>query len=70
MAGGDTSSHALAALDVYALTLRRPIPAYPGSPVCNAHRAGASDALEIVLKGGQIGGDDFFVWLRDGDPPS
>lgn len=67
VAGGDTSSHALAELDVLALTLRRPIPGTPGSPVCNAHPVSHRTPFEIALKGGQIGRDDYFVWLRDGE---
>ena len=66
VAGGDTSSHALSELGVYALTLRRQIPATPGSPACIAHRVDGG-AFEIALKGGQVGGDDYFIWLRDGD---
>lgn len=67
IAGGDTSSHALAALDIQALTLRHPIPDSPGSPVCLGHRAGSdSTPVELILKGGQIGKDDYFTRLRDG----
>lgn len=65
VAGGDTSSHALSELDVFALTLRHPISDSPGSPVCTAHCAGGPD-FELVLKGGQIGKDDYFVRLREG----
>jgi uncharacterized protein YgbK (DUF1537 family) len=67
LAGGDTSSHALGELDVFALTTRLPLPATPGSPLCTAFSADpALDGLEIAMKGGQIGGDDYFVALRDG----
>lgn len=67
VAGGDTSSHALGALDICALTLRHPIADSPGSPVCNAHGADEQDGtIELILKGGQIGGDDYFIRLRDG----
>jgi uncharacterized protein YgbK (DUF1537 family) len=66
VAGGDTSSHALRELGIFALTLRHPIPQSPGSPVCTAHREADAGTLEITLKGGQIGGDDFFMRLRDG----
>ncbi|PRD44617.1 Hrp-dependent type III effector protein [Phyllobacterium phragmitis] len=66
VAGGDTSSHALDALGIAALTLRHPIPQSPGSPVCLAHRADHAGSFEIVLKGGQVGKDDFFVRIRDG----
>jgi 3-oxoisoapionate kinase len=68
VAGGDTSSHALGELDICALTLRHPIPQSPGSPVCLGHRSSARQAaVEIVLKGGQIGKADYFVRLRDGN---
>jgi uncharacterized protein YgbK (DUF1537 family) len=54
-------------LGVEALTTRMPILASPGSPLCVAHAPGAAqDGLEVALKGGQIGEDDYFVRLRDG----
>ena len=67
IAGGDTSSHALLQLGVYALTTLLPLPATPGSPLCRAHSdEKALDGLEIALKGGQIGGDDYFEKIRQG----
>lgn len=67
LAGGDTSSHALGELDVFALTTRFPLLATPGSPLCTAASADPRlDGLEIAMKGGQVGGDDYFVALRDG----
>jgi 3-oxoisoapionate kinase len=67
IAGGDTSSHALGRLGVYALTTRLPLPMTPGSPLCLAHSdEGTFDGLEIALKGGQVGADDYFVRIRDG----
>lgn len=67
LAGGDTSSHALGQLDVFALTTRFPLRETPGSPLCLAHSANpALDGLEIAMKGGQVGADDYFVALRDG----
>jgi 3-oxoisoapionate kinase len=69
IAGGDTSGHALGALDINALTLRLPLHDTPGSPVCLTHSSDAAfNHLEIALKGGQVGGDDYFVKLRDGVP--
>jgi len=69
LAGGDTSSHALGELDVFALTTRFPLAATPGSPLCTAASADPQlDGLEIAMKGGQVGGDDYFVALRDGLP--
>ena len=67
LAGGDTSSHALGELGVLALTTRFPLKATPGSPLCTAHGGGAPfDGLEIAMKGGQVGLDDYFTSLRDG----
>ncbi len=67
IAGGDTSSHALRQLGVHALTPRMPLAETPGSPVCTAHSEDpVFDGLEIALKGGQVGNDDYFVRIRDG----
>ncbi|MGN8117051.1 four-carbon acid sugar kinase family protein [Labrys sp. 22185] len=67
IAGGDTSSHALRELGIFALTTRLPLPSCPGSPLCTAYAdAPAFDGLEIALKGGQVGGDDYFSMIRDG----
>lgn len=67
IAGGDTSSHALGQLGVDALTVRMPLPQTPGSPLCTVHsRRAGIDGLEIALKGGQIGLDDYFCAIRGG----
>lgn len=67
IAGGDTSSHALGQMGVDALTVRMPLPASPGSPLCVAHsRVKAIDGLEVALKGGQVGTDRYFSSIRDG----
>ncbi|WP_027059564.1 four-carbon acid sugar kinase family protein [Mesorhizobium loti] len=67
IAGGDTSSHALGQMGVDALTVRMPLPASPGSPLCVAHsRINAIDRLEVALKGGQVGTDSYFSAIRDG----
>jgi uncharacterized protein YgbK (DUF1537 family) len=66
IAGGDTSSHALGRLGVEALTVRMPLPETPGSPLCSAHSTLAEiDGLELAMKGGQIGLDDYFCRMRD-----
>jgi 3-oxoisoapionate kinase len=66
-AGGDTSSHALGQLDLFALTTRFPLATTPGSPLCIAHSADARlNGVEIAMKGGQVGSDDYFTALRDG----
>ncbi|RWB27305.1 MULTISPECIES: four-carbon acid sugar kinase family protein [unclassified Mesorhizobium] len=67
IAGGDTSSHALGQMGVDALTVRMPLPASPGSPLCVAHsRVKAIERLEVALKGGQVGTDRYFCAIRDG----
>lgn len=67
IAGGDTSSHALGQMGIDALTVRMPLPASPGSPLCLAHsRIAAIDGLEVALKGGQVGTDGYFSAIRDG----
>jgi uncharacterized protein YgbK (DUF1537 family) len=65
VAGGDTSSHALGEMGIAALTLKMPLPQTPGSPLCVAH-GGGTDGLQIALKGGQVGGDDYFSMIRAG----
>jgi uncharacterized protein YgbK (DUF1537 family) len=59
IAGGDTSSHAVQALSAWALTwLGRPA---PGVALCRLHTAAPHlDGLEIMLKGGQMGGQGLF----------
>jgi 3-oxoisoapionate kinase len=67
VAGGDTSSHAIGCLNLSALVTRKPLPMTPGSPLCTAYSADkVFNGLEIAMKGGQVGGDDYFVKLRDG----
>ncbi len=58
LCGGDTSSHAVQQLGLYALTWAADL--QPGAPLCRAHADSPLDGLELVLKGGQMGTDDFF----------
>jgi uncharacterized protein YgbK (DUF1537 family) len=60
--GGDTASHAVQQLGIYALTWVANI--QPGGPLCHAHADGPLDGLELVLKGGQVGTPDFFDKVR------
>ncbi len=66
LAGGDTSSHAVARLGLHALTWRATVEA--GAPLCRAHADAQSglDGLELVLKGGQVGSEEFFERVRLG----
>ncbi|WP_100964657.1 four-carbon acid sugar kinase family protein [Bosea sp. FBZP-16] len=59
VAGGDTSTLAIRALDLWGLSYRSPCT--PGAPLCRAHSDDPRlDGLDIVLKGGQMGTPDFF----------
>jgi uncharacterized protein YgbK (DUF1537 family) len=60
--GGDTSSHAVQQLGIYALTWAANL--QPGGPLCRAHADSELHGLELVLKGGQVGTDDFFNVVR------
>ena len=65
LAGGDTSSHSVSQLGIYALTWAGPT--QPGAPLCRAHSdVRELDGLELVLKGGQVGTEDFFERVRTG----
>jgi uncharacterized protein YgbK (DUF1537 family) len=66
LAGGDTSTHAVRQLGVDALTFAALTT--PGAPLCRCHSAtDAVDGLEIVLKGGQVGPEDYFAMVRRGN---
>ncbi len=65
VAGGDTSSHAISQLGIYALELLTPM--VPGQPLNRAYADDARlDGLEIALKGGQHGRADHFESIRRG----
>lgn len=65
ISGGDTSSHAASMLGIDALTALAPLS--PGSPLCFGHSTDPGrNGLQLALKGGQVGGDDFFCVARDG----
>jgi 3-oxoisoapionate kinase len=65
VAGGDTSGHVSTALGIRALEFLMPLTA--GSPLCRAHLEGdRTDALELVLKGGQNGSPQLFESVRLG----
>lgn len=67
VSGGDTSGHVCRALGIYALEAKSPT--IPGAAICRARSKNALDGLEIALKGGQMGSQDYFGWVRDGGGP-
>jgi len=65
IAGGDTSGVVARTMGLTALTMAAPT--VPGAPLCRATaETAALDGIEVVFKGGQIGGSDYFIGLRDG----
>jgi uncharacterized protein YgbK (DUF1537 family) len=61
VAGGDTCGRVVAQLDVLALEMLAPLA--PGGPLCRAHTPDAHESmegLEVALKGGQLGQEDYF----------
>lgn len=67
ISGGDTSGHGMRALGLEAL--QAIAPTIPGAALNVAYGAGPHDGLEIALKGGQMGSEDFFGWIREGGGP-
>lgn len=66
LAGGDTSSHGIQALEVWGLSYLAPLD--PGVALCRLHSdTPVLDGLEVMLKGGQMGSDDLFEKLLGRD---
>ena len=65
IAGGDTATHAVKQLKLDALTFAASLA--PGVPLCIGHAKDSPlHGLELALKGGQMGRENFFVEVRDG----
>jgi uncharacterized protein YgbK (DUF1537 family) len=65
IAGGDTSSFAARALGIKALEMIAPLT--PGAPLCRAFAPDSpADGLEVVFKGGQVGGENYFGIVKRG----
>lgn len=58
IAGGDTSSLGTKALGIWGLSYLGQIS--PGASLCRCHSDDELNGLELILKGGQMGQDDFF----------
>ena len=67
ISGGDTSGHGMRQLGLKALVALAPT--IPGAALCRAYGEPPHDGLEIALKGGQMGSDDYFGWIRAGGGP-
>lgn len=64
ISGGDTSGYVIQTLGIIALSALAPT--IPGASLSRAHADGPMDGLELALKGGQMGSEDYFGWIRDG----
>lgn len=68
IAGGDTSSYAARALGIEAVEWIASL-STPGAPLCRAHAPGSPvDQREVVFKGGQVGGENYFQTVLKGIP--
>lgn len=68
VAGGDTCGYASRELNIFALKVFSPIA--PGSPLCTAFSGDPKiDGLQIALKGGQVGREDYFIRVLRGSVP-
>ncbi|MFY0634177.1 MAG: four-carbon acid sugar kinase family protein [Vannielia sp.] len=65
ISGGDTSGHASRELGLFAFTALAPT--LPGAALLAAHSDDENLAgLQLALKGGQMGSDDYFGWIKRG----
>ena len=63
VAGGDTSGFATREMGVYGLEMLLPIS--PGAPLCKSYSdESLMNGIEIALKGGQLGGSNYFSNVR------
>ena len=69
LCGGDTSSHAVQQLGILALTWKASL--QTGAPLCQVHFHDCQTRpFELVLKGGQVGTEDFFAAAKGVKPAS
>ena len=66
IAGGDTSSYAARAMDILAVEMIAPL--VPGSPLCKVISENkAINGLEVNFKGGQVGNENYFEEVLNGE---
>jgi uncharacterized protein YgbK (DUF1537 family) len=66
IAGGDTSSYAARAMDIEAVEMI--VPMVVGAPLCKAiSKSKNMNGLEVNFKGGQVGGEDYFEMMGNGE---
>ncbi len=66
VAGGDTSSYAARAMEIDAVEMIAPL--VSGAPLCKAYSKNEKiNGLEVNFKGGQVGAEDYFEVLLNGE---
>jgi uncharacterized protein YgbK (DUF1537 family) len=66
VAGGDTSSYAARAMEIDAVEMIAPL--VSGAPFCKAYSKNENiNGLEVNFKGGQVGGENYFGVLLNGE---
>ena len=66
IAGGDTSSYAARAMGIDAVEMIAPL--VIGAPLCKAYSRNKNmHGLEVNFKGGQVGSEDYFVVMANGE---
>jgi uncharacterized protein YgbK (DUF1537 family) len=66
VAGGDTSSYAARAMEIDAVEMIAPL--VSGAPLCKAYSKNEKiNGLEVNFKGGQVGGENYFGVLLNGE---
>ncbi|MFV0606477.1 MAG: four-carbon acid sugar kinase family protein [Niabella sp.] len=66
VAGGDTSSYAARAMDIEAVEVIAL--SGVGAPLCKVHSSNpAINGIEVNFKGGQVGSEDYFIKLKNGN---
>jgi len=65
ISGGDTSSYAAREMGILSVEMIAPL--VVGAPLCKATAPGSPiDGLEVNLKGGQVGANNYFLVLKEG----
>jgi uncharacterized protein YgbK (DUF1537 family) len=66
IAGGDTSGYVTKQLEIFGLEMIMPVA--PGGPLCKGFSNNpAFDGIELSLKGGQVGKEDYFIKIQKGE---
>jgi uncharacterized protein YgbK (DUF1537 family) len=66
LAGGDTSSYAVRAMKIDAVEMIAPL--VSGAPLCKAYSTNDKiNGLEVNFKGGQVGAENYFRVLLNGE---